>query len=67
VVIVVVVALIFDFTNGFYSARAPWPGRAPTGALEPRTAVTLAARLNLSVRAYRPCVLDCTTRAAYEG
>ena len=47
VVAVVVVALIFDFTNGFHDSANAMAGPIATGALRPRTAVVLAAVLNL--------------------
>ncbi|MBA3528991.1 MAG: inorganic phosphate transporter [Propionibacteriaceae bacterium] len=47
VVAVIVVALIFDFTNGFHDSANAMAGPVATGALKPRTAVVLAAVLNL--------------------
>lgn len=47
VIVVVVVALIFDFTNGFHDSANAMAGPIATGALKPRTAVILAAVLNL--------------------
>ncbi|MCW2809747.1 MAG: pit [Friedmanniella sp.] len=47
VVAVIVVALIFDFTNGFHDSANAMAGPIATGALKPRTAVFLAAVLNL--------------------
>lgn len=47
VVAVVVVALIFDFTNGFHDSANAMAGPVATGALRPRTAVIIAAVLNL--------------------
>ena len=47
VVVVVVVALIFDFTNGFHDSANAMAGPVATGALRPRTAVIIAAVLNL--------------------
>ncbi len=44
---VIVVALIFDFTNGFHDSANAMAGPIATGALKPRTAVILAAVLNL--------------------
>ncbi len=46
-VIVVVTALAFDFTNGFHDTGNAMATSIATGALQPRTAVTLAAILNL--------------------
>ncbi len=47
VIVVIVVALIFDFTNGFHDSANAMAGPIATGALRPRTAVILAALLNL--------------------
>jgi phosphate/sulfate permease len=47
VIAVIVVVLIFDFTNGFHDSPNPMAGPIATGALKPRTAVILAAVLNL--------------------
>jgi PiT family inorganic phosphate transporter len=47
VIAVVAVALIFDFTNGFHDSANAMAGPIATGALKPRTAVVLAAVLNL--------------------
>jgi inorganic phosphate transporter, PiT family len=47
VIVVIVVALIFDFTNGFHDSANAMAGPIATGALKPRTAVILAALLNL--------------------
>src|SRR3712207_1081683 len=47
VVAVVVVALVFDFTNGFHDSANAMAGPIATGALRPRTAVILAAVLSL--------------------
>jgi inorganic phosphate transporter, PiT family len=47
VVTVIVVALIFDFTNGFHDSANAMAGPIATGALRPRTAVILAAVLNV--------------------
>jgi PiT family inorganic phosphate transporter len=47
VVCVVVVALVFDFTNGFHDSANAMAGPIATGALSPRTAVILAAVLNV--------------------
>ena len=47
VIVVIVVALIFDFTNGFHDSANAMAGPIATGALKPRTAVILAAVLNL--------------------
>jgi inorganic phosphate transporter, PiT family len=44
---VVATALIFDFTNGFHDSANAMAGPIATGALRPRTAVILAALLNL--------------------
>jgi PiT family inorganic phosphate transporter len=47
VITVIVVALIFDFTNGFHDSANAMAGPIATGALRPRVAVILAAVLNL--------------------
>jgi len=47
VIVVIVVALIFDFTNGFHDSANAMAGPIATGALRPRTAVILAAVLNV--------------------
>jgi phosphate/sulfate permease len=47
VITVVAVALIFDYTNGFHDSANAMAGPIATGALRPRTAVILAALLNL--------------------
>jgi len=45
--LVVVVALAFDFTNGFHDTGNAMATSIATGALQPKVAVTLAAVLNL--------------------
>lgn len=47
VVVVIAVALIFDFTNGFHDSANAMAGPIATGALKPRTAVIIAAVLNV--------------------
>jgi PiT family inorganic phosphate transporter len=47
VILVVIVALGFDFTNGFHDTGNAMATSISTGALRPRTAVALAAVLNL--------------------
>lgn len=47
VVIVVITALIFDFTNGFHDASNAMASSVATGAFKPKTAVTVAAILNV--------------------
>ena len=47
VVVVVVTALAFDFTNGFHDTANAMATSIATGALRPKTAVTLAACLNV--------------------
>lgn len=47
VVLVIVLALFFDFTNGFHDTANAMATPIATGALKPRTAVLLAAILNL--------------------
>ncbi|SDT38603.1 inorganic phosphate transporter [Microlunatus soli] len=46
-VVVIVVALAFDFTNGFHDTGNAMATSIATGALKPRTAVALSAVLNL--------------------
>ncbi|MBT0769665.1 inorganic phosphate transporter [Kineosporia sp. J2-2] len=46
-VLVVVVALAFDFTNGFHDTANAMATSIATGALSPRTAVALSGALNL--------------------
>ena len=48
VVLVVVLALFFDFTNGFHDTANAMATPIATGALKPRTAVILAAVMNLA-------------------
>lgn len=45
--LVIVVALVFDFTNGFHDTANAMATSIATGALKPRTAVMLAGVLNL--------------------
>ncbi len=47
VVVVVVTALVFDFTNGFHDTANAMATSIATGALRPKTAVTLAGCLNV--------------------
>ncbi|HEY8589932.1 MAG TPA: inorganic phosphate transporter [Naasia sp.] len=47
VVLVIALALFFDFTNGFHDTANAMATPIATGALKPRTAVALAAVLNL--------------------
>ncbi|MFD6054988.1 anion permease [Agromyces sp. NPDC060279] len=47
VVLVIALALFFDFTNGFHDTANAMATPIATGALRPKTAVTLAAILNL--------------------
>lgn len=46
-VIVVLTALAFDFTNGFHDTANAMASSIATGALKPKTAVALSASLNL--------------------
>jgi PiT family inorganic phosphate transporter len=46
-VLVVIVALAFDFTNGFHDTANAMATSIATGALKPKVAVTLSAVLNL--------------------
>ncbi|KAA2246075.1 inorganic phosphate transporter [Solihabitans fulvus] len=47
VIVVIVTALAFDFTNGFHDTANAMATSIATGALRPRVAVALAAVLNL--------------------
>jgi len=47
VALVIALALFFDFTNGFHDTANAMATPIATGALKPRTAVTIAAILNL--------------------
>ncbi len=47
VVLVVVTALVFDFTNGFHDTANSMATSIATGALRPRVAVAISAVLNL--------------------
>ncbi|MFT4167188.1 MAG: inorganic phosphate transporter [Microlunatus sp.] len=47
VITVIVVALIFDFTNGFHDSANSMAGPIATGALKPKTAVLIAAILDV--------------------
>lgn len=47
VALVIVLALVFDFTNGFHDTANAMATPIATGALKPRVAVALAAVLNL--------------------
>ena len=47
VVLVIAVALIFDFTNGFHDTANAMATSIATGALKPKTAVLAAGTLNL--------------------
>jgi PiT family inorganic phosphate transporter len=48
VILVVVVALVFDFTNGFHDTANAMATTIATGALKPRIAVGVAAVLNFA-------------------
>jgi inorganic phosphate transporter, PiT family len=48
VIMVVVTALIFDFTNGFHDSANAMATSVATGALKPRVAVAIAAVLNVA-------------------
>lgn len=52
-VLVVVTALAFDFTNGFHDTGNAMATSIATGALGPRTAVALSAFLTWSGRSSR--------------
>jgi inorganic phosphate transporter, PiT family len=48
VVVVVLTALVFDFTNGFHDTANAMATSIATGALRPKVAVTIAGCLNLA-------------------
>ncbi len=48
VIVVVATALVFDFTNGFHDTANAMATSIATGAFRPRTAVAIAACLNLT-------------------
>ena len=48
VILVIVVALVFDFTNGFHDTANAMATSVATGALKPRVAVLISAVLNLA-------------------
>lgn len=45
--IVIITALVFDFTNGFHDTANAMATTISTGALKPKTAVAMSAVLNL--------------------
>ncbi|MEV6318488.1 inorganic phosphate transporter [Streptomyces sp. NPDC051776] len=45
--IVIITALVFDFTNGFHDTANAMATTISTGAMKPRTAVAMSAALNL--------------------
>ena len=47
VILVIVIALVFDFTNGFHDTANAMATSVATGALKPRVAVLISAVLNL--------------------
>jgi PiT family inorganic phosphate transporter len=47
VVVVVITALVFDFTNGFHDTANAMATSIATGALRPKAAVAIAGCLNL--------------------
>ncbi len=47
VVLVIALALFFDFTNGFHDTANAMATPIATGAMKPKVAVTVAAVLNL--------------------
>ncbi|WP_382304616.1 anion permease [Herbiconiux sp. UC225_62] len=48
VLLVVAIALVFDFTNGFHDTANAMATSVATGALKPKVAVTISAVLNLA-------------------
>ena len=65
-VMVVITALAFDFTNGFHDTGNAMAASIATGALSPKTAVTLAAILDL-VGALSVKVALTITNAVIDG
>jgi len=53
VVVVIITALVFDFTNGFHDTANAMATSIATGALKPKVAVAVSAVLNL-VGAFSP-------------
>ena len=53
VILVVVTALAFDFTNGFHDTANAMATSIATGALRPKVAVIIAGALNLVGRSCR--------------
>jgi PiT family inorganic phosphate transporter len=47
VVVVIITALVFDFTNGFHDTANAMATSIATGALKPKIAVAISAVLNL--------------------
>ena len=47
VVVVIITALVFDFTNGFHDTANAMATSIATGALKPKVAVAMSAVLNL--------------------
>ncbi|MCU1529065.1 MAG: phosphate transporter, partial [Frondihabitans sp.] len=47
VVLVIALAIFFDFTNGFHDTANAMATPIATGAMRPKVAVTVAALLNL--------------------
>lgn len=66
IVLVIVLALFFDFTNGFHDTANAMATPIATGALKPKTAVLLAAILNL-VGAFLSTEVAKTISAASSG
>ena len=54
VTLVIVVALVFDFTNGFHDTANAMATSVATGALKPKVAVLISAVLTSSGRSSRP-------------
>ncbi|MFB2597538.1 anion permease [Herbiconiux sp. P17] len=48
VLLVIAIALVFDFTNGFHDTANAMATSVATGALKPKVAVTISAVLNLA-------------------
>ena len=63
-VLVIVLALFFDFTNGFHDTANAMATPIATGALKPKVAVLLAAALNL-VGAFLSIAVAATSASAH--
>ena len=67
VVLVIALALFFDFTNGFHDTANAMATPIATGALRPKVAVAIAAILNLVGAFLSTEVARTSSRAAGRG